>query len=124
MKNKRSKEPSPLELLRVFTKSDWDFYQSLVEQIIEAELYKQREEDLAAVIDLFRLLAAKRFPDIQLGKELDTVRDLEGLRKLAHELDRLPTPGALRVRLAELDKEELGPIFSTSFMVSNTNGGG
>ncbi len=123
MKSKKNqtnnKSPSP-DSVRVFTKSDWDFYQSFINSLIEAERYKQREEDLIAVIDLFRLLVAKRFPDIQLGNELDAVCDLEGLQRLAHELDSLPTSNALRLRLAELDRN--GPI-SVSFVVSKACGG-
>jgi len=106
MKNKRNNEASPLESLVVFTKSDWDFHQSLIKNLIKMERYKQYEEDLVAVFDLFRLLAIKRFPNIRFGWELEAACDIEGLRQLAHELDDLPTPEALRRKLAELAGKE------------------
>ncbi|MGH9834458.1 MAG: hypothetical protein ACREBD_17255 [Blastocatellia bacterium] len=106
MKNERNNKASPLESLVVFTKSDWDFHQSFINNLIEMERYKQYEEDLVAVFDLFRLLAVKRFPDIRFGWELKAACDIEGLRQLAHELDDLPTPEALRLKLVELAVKE------------------
>jgi predicted transposase YdaD len=79
----------PLEQLR-----ESSFYQFILDE--------GRKEGLAATADMFRLLAGKRFPGIELGPEVEAVGDPEALRGLSHELDAMPDPDALRRRLAEL----------------------
>ena len=75
-----------------------DFYQYILDEGRE----EGREEGLEAVADLFRLFAGYRFPGIQLGAEVEAVGDIKLLQQLCHELDQIPTPAALRQRLAEL----------------------
>jgi predicted transposase YdaD len=91
----------PLEQLR-----ESSFYQFILDEGRAEGREKGREEArkeaLAAMADLFRLLAGKRFPGLQLGPEVEAVGDPEALRRLSHELDALPDAEALRRRLAEL----------------------
>ena len=51
---------------------------------------------------LLRGLAAKRFPDVELGAEVDRIRDLSALERLCLELDQIPDPATLQARLATL----------------------
>ncbi len=53
-------------------------------------------------LHFFRRLAAKRFPGLALGAELEAIRDPEALERLACELDELADENALRQRLAAL----------------------
>ena len=76
------------------------FYQLILEEGRE----EGREEGCQATIDIFRVLAEIRFPSIQLSGELDAVQDLDGLRRLAHELSHIPDPETLRRKLAELSQ--------------------
>ena len=82
----------PLERLR-----ESSFYQFILEE--------GWEKGLKAAADLFRMLAAKRFPGIQLGAEVEAVGDPGVLQQLAHELDDIPDPEALLRRLIELARQ-------------------
>lgn len=61
-----------------------------------------REEGLVALAEVFRMLAAKRFPGLQLGSEVEAVGDLDALHQLCYELEQIPDPAALQQRLLEL----------------------
>jgi len=99
----------PIERLR-----ESSFYQSILEEGREEGVAIGREEGreeerkaaLVRVADIFRLLADKRFPGIQLGSEVEAVGDPDKLHRLCHELDEIPDPDALRRRLAELAERE------------------
>ena len=62
------------------------------------------KERIATTIKLLRLLAAKRFPGVQLGDEVESISDLAALQQLCVDLDDLPDAGALRQRLAGLTR--------------------
>ncbi len=83
----------PIERLR-----ESSFYQLILEEGREEE----RKVALARGADIFRLLADKRFPGIQLGAEVEAVGDPDKLHRLCHELDEIPDPEALRRRLIEM----------------------
>lgn len=83
----------PLEQLK-----ESSFYQLILQEGREEE----RREGLKALADAFRLLAATRFPGIQLGDEVEAIRDLGKLRGLCHELEQIPDEATLHRRIAEL----------------------
>lgn len=91
----------PLERLR-----ESSFYQLILNEGRKEGREEGREEErkdaLAREADIFRLLADKRFPGIQLGAEVEAVNDPDKLHRLCHELDEIPDPEALRRRLTEL----------------------
>lgn len=89
----------PLEQLR-----ESGFYQFILAEGREEGRAEGRAEGREATIDVFRVLAETRFPGIQLSDELEAVRDVAGLRRLAHELNRLPDAEALRHKLGELSQ--------------------
>jgi predicted transposase YdaD len=102
---------TPIERLR-----ESSFYQSILregreEGIQEGREEGRQEERRAALVreaDLFRLLASKRFPGVQLGPEVEAVGDPDLLQQLAHELDDIPDPETLRRKLAELAERKQG----------------
>ncbi len=81
----------PLEQLK---ESSW--YQFVVE---EGELKSTRE--------MLRMLAAKRFPGLKLGDELDRIHDLSALQRLCLEVSDLPDAETLKRRIDELVQAEL-----------------
>jgi predicted transposase YdaD len=87
----------PLEQLR-----ESSFYQFILDEGREEGREEGRKEAMAAMADMFRLLAGKRFPGLQLGPEVEAVGNPEALRRLSYELDAVPDPETLRRRLAEL----------------------
>jgi hypothetical protein len=76
----------PFEQLK---KSSW--YQFVVE---EGRLEDARE--------MLRMLAAKRFPGLKLGEELDQIHDLDTLRRLGLEVSDLPDAETPKRRIDEL----------------------
>jgi predicted transposase YdaD len=92
----------PLEQLK-----ESSVYQFIVEEGLKQGREQGREQGrLEALAHLLRRLAAKRFPELELGPELERVRDLEGLEQLCVDLDQVPEAEALRRRLAELAARE------------------
>lgn len=76
------------------------FYQMAVDE--------GREEGLLKLVALFRHLAARRFPGVEFGPEVERVRDLDVLEQLCLDLDRIQDEQALRARLAELAASKPG----------------
>ncbi len=62
----------------------------------------RREGELKTAVEMLRLLAAKRFPGLQLGDELERIRDVAALQQLCVDLIDLPDEAALRQRIAAL----------------------
>jgi predicted transposase YdaD len=62
----------------------------------------QQEGRQQAVINLFRRLAAKRFPGLQFGDELAQISDVAALEQLCLDLDQVSEASALEQRVAEL----------------------
>lgn len=77
-------------------------------QFIREEGFKEgyeggyEEGERRVLIEMFRKLAAKYFPDLEIGEELERVRDLVALEQLCLDLYQIPNADALRARLAEL----------------------
>ncbi len=90
----------PIERLR-----ESSFYQFILEEGREEGREEERRAALTREADLFRLLADKRFPGIQLGAEVEAVGDPDKLHRLCHEVDEIPDPETLRRKLAELAAE-------------------
>jgi predicted transposase YdaD len=88
----------PLEQLR-----ESSVYQFILEEGLEKGREEGREEGRTeATVSLLRRLAAKRFPGLELGPELDRVRDLDALEQLCVDLDRFADAEALQQRIAAL----------------------
>jgi hypothetical protein len=83
----------PIERLR-----ESSFYQSILREGREEE----RLRSLKVIADNLRHLIAKRFPDIQLGDELEAIGDPDILQRLFIELDDIHDPDTLRRRISEL----------------------
>jgi predicted transposase YdaD len=94
------KHMMPLERLR-----ESSFYQLILDEGREEEREEGRKEALRLAADFFRQLAAKRFPGIQLGAEVEAVGNPGVLQQLAHELDDIPDPEALQRRLIEMARQ-------------------
>lgn len=89
----------PLEQLKKHS----SFYQYILEEGRQEGREEGREEGRRlAITQFFRHLVSKRFPDLQLGQEVDAVQDLNQLEELAGELDTIPDADTLRYKLAEL----------------------
>jgi predicted transposase YdaD len=80
------------------------FYQMAVDEGREEGL----EKGLSKLMDLFRQLAARRFPGVEFGPEVERVRDLDVLEQLCLDLDWIQDEQALRARLAELAESKPG----------------
>ncbi len=95
----------PLERLR-----ESSFYQLILNEGREEGREEGRKEErriaLLREADIFRLLADKRFPGIQLGAEVEAVGDPDKLHHLCRELDEIPDAETLRRKLAELAEEK------------------
>jgi predicted transposase YdaD len=81
----------PLEQLRKHS----SFYQFILEE-------GREEGRREAINQIFRQLVANRFPDLQLGAEVEAVSDLKQLEQLVCELNEIPDPETLRLRLVAL----------------------
>jgi hypothetical protein len=55
-------------------------------------------------IEVIRELAAKRFPGLALGQELDSIQDVEALHKLCLQVDEFADAASLQRRVRELAK--------------------
>lgn len=83
-------------LIRLEQLKESSFYQFLVE---EASLKNARE--------MLRMFAAKHFPDLQLGEEVDHIHDLDALHQLCVDVVfDMPDAETLKQRIAELSKAE------------------
>ncbi|MGH9836131.1 MAG: hypothetical protein ACREBD_39470 [Blastocatellia bacterium] len=96
----------PLHILK-----ETPFYQEIREEGRQEGREEGREEgrregreevERKVLIELFRDLALKRFLGLELGSELERVRDLDALKQLCLDLDQIPDEAALRARLAPL----------------------
>jgi hypothetical protein len=56
---------------------------------------------------MLRKLAAKRFPDLQLGDEVDRIHDPDALERLCLEVSDLPDAESLKRRIDELVQADL-----------------
>ncbi len=79
------------------------FYQFVVE---EGRDEGRQEGGLKTARKMLRMLAAKRFPGLKLGEEVDRIHDLDALERLGLEVSDLPDAEALKRRIAELVKAE------------------
>ncbi|MGH9835542.1 MAG: hypothetical protein ACRD9Y_21180 [Blastocatellia bacterium] len=84
----------PLEQLK---ESSW--YQFVVEE-------GRDEGRLETARKMLRMLAAKRFPSLKLGEEVDRIHDLDALERLGLEVYDLPDAETLKRRIAELVRAE------------------
>ena len=87
----------PLEQLRTS-----DFYQYILDEGRDEGRAEVREEALESVADVFRLYAGSRFPDLELGPEVEAVGEVKMLRQLCHEMDQFADAAALQARLRAL----------------------
>ncbi len=85
----------PLEQLK---ESSW--YQFMAEEA-------QKEAELKATAMMLRRFAAKRFPDLQLGEEVDRIHNVDALQRLCLEVSDLPDAETLKRRIDELVQAEL-----------------
>jgi predicted transposase YdaD len=81
-----------------------DFRQS---SIVQAWLEEGREEGAAkgraaAVYEMVRRAAARTFPPLQIGSELESITNLEALEDLCLTMHELPDAATLQARLLEL----------------------
>jgi hypothetical protein len=75
------------------------FYQFIREEAFEEGF---EEGERRVLIEVSRKLAAKYFPDLEIGEELEQFRDLVALEQLCLDLYHIPNADALRARLAAL----------------------
>ncbi|MGH9853171.1 MAG: hypothetical protein ACREBD_25310, partial [Blastocatellia bacterium] len=81
--------------------------QKVVQKEVQKEVQKvQKETQLKDAAVMLRKLAAKRFPDLQLGEEVDRIHNVEALQWLCLEVFDLPDTETLKRRIAELVKAE------------------
>ncbi len=67
----------------------------------------QKEMELKATAMMLRRFADKRFPDLQLGEEVDRIHDLDALQQLCVDVVfDLPDAESLKRRIAEFVKAE------------------
>jgi hypothetical protein len=80
-----------------------------LEQLKESSFYQfiLDEGRLEDAREMLRMLAAKRFPGLKLGEELDRIHDLAALRRLGLEVSDLPDAETLKRRIDELVQAEL-----------------
>ncbi len=64
----------------------------------------QAEERAKVFLELLREFAAKRFPDLVLGQELDSIQDAEVLHYLCLQVNEFTDAESLRRRVRELTK--------------------
>jgi predicted transposase YdaD len=89
----------PLEQLK-----ESSFYQFIVKEGLEEGLEKGQ---LKAAADTLRLLIAKRFPEVDLNKEIDRISDVSLLQQLSVDVLDTPSSEAMKERLAAaLEVEE------------------
>ena len=79
--------------LEQLKESSW--YQFMAEEAQkDAQEKVQKEMGLKAVAKILRKLAAKRFPGLQLGEEVDRIHNVDALQQLCLEVFDLPAiPG-------------------------------
>ena len=82
---------------------------SFVQFVLEKGRVKGRaeteaEERAKTFLELIRELAAKRFPGLVLGQELDSIRDVEVLHQLCLQVDEFADADSLQRRVRELAK--------------------
>lgn len=80
---------------------------SFVQFVLEKGREKGRaeaEERAKTFLELIRELAAKRFPGLVLGQELDSIRDVEVLPQLCLQVDEFADADSLQRRVRELAK--------------------
>ena len=81
--------------------------QEKIQKEVQKEVQKvQKETQLKDAAMMLRKLAAKRFPDLQLGEEVDRIHDVDALQRLCLEVSDLPDLETLKRRIAELVKAE------------------
>lgn len=80
-----------------------------LEQLKESSFYQFVAEEgrLEDAREMLRMLAAKRFPGLKLGEELDRIHDLDALRRLGLEVSDLPDAETLKRRIDELVQADL-----------------
>jgi hypothetical protein len=80
-----------------------------LEQLKESSWYQfvAEEGGLKSTREMLRMLAAKRFPGLKLGEELDRIHDLSALQRLCLEVSDLPDSETLKRRIDELVQAEL-----------------
>lgn len=88
----------PLEQLK-----ESSFYQFIMD---EGRDEGRLEGRLETAREMLRMLAAKRFPGLKLGEELDRIHNLDALKRLGLEVTDLPDAETFKRRIAELGKAE------------------
>ncbi len=79
------------------------FYQFIREEAFDEGFEEGFEEgERRVLIEMFRKLVAQHFPGLEIGEELEQVRDLAALEQLCLNLDQIPDETTLRARLAAL----------------------
>jgi hypothetical protein len=74
-----------------------------LEEGLEKGLEKGRQEGrAAAVYEMVRRAAARSFPTVQIGSELEAITNLEALEDLCLTMHELPDAAALQARLLDL----------------------
>jgi len=83
-------------------------FKYLTADLAEESRRQGREEVLSKVTatfaHLFRAQAAKRFPSVEIGAELDQIHDPALWEQLFDELEQLPDADAVRRRVTELSR--------------------
>jgi len=84
-----------------------------LEQLKESSFYQfivdegRQEGRLKGAREMLRMFAAKHFPELQLGEEVDHIHDLDALQQLCVDVVfDLPDAETLKRRIAELVKAE------------------
>jgi predicted transposase YdaD len=96
-----------LDLVWRKTMIPWEQLQesSFVQFVMEKGQEKGRVEGRAKTfIEVIRELAAKRFPGLALGRELDAIQDVEVLHQLCLQVDDFADAASLQRRVRELAK--------------------
>jgi len=88
----------PLEQLK-----ESSFYQFIAKEGLKEGLQQGLQQgEIKAAAEILRLLAAKRFPELRLGAEVERIHDVAALQQLCLEINDLPDATALEQRVAEL----------------------
>jgi len=79
-----------------------------LEQLKESSFYQfvVEEGSLKCAREMLHMFAAKRFPELHLGEEVDRIHDLDALQQLCVDVFELPDAETLKRRIADLVKAE------------------
>jgi predicted transposase YdaD len=78
------------------------FIQSIENEAREKALHEGREEGREIVVEMLLHAIGNHFPKLDFVSEIERIRDIEALKQLFFDLDRVSDEGSLRQRITEL----------------------